>query len=338
MKTRANAGSFVYKCDLPCFLAVYGPVSMIADKNIEQEAAQWFAAQRRGAMSLDERQTFDAWRTDPEHQAALNRMHEVWGEVSMVSEMGVRPRQRESRYNRAAIAAALVLGVVISVSGGAWWSLDRQTDQTDIGEQRSQELGDGSVVALNVMTRARYDINDRARLVYLNDGEATFLVHKDPARPFLVRAAGFDIRAVGTVFNVRNRGHSLDVAVKEGVVEVRRSGQSQSVTLRAGQRFQINDTRLAAVARWKVTDIDPVAVDEWRDRVLTFENVAVSQVVEEFNRFYDRPVVVDPAMARRRVTVRLVMEDRSVTVKRLADLLNADVSADGRADTLRAGT
>ncbi|MBK1976923.1 FecR domain-containing protein [Brevundimonas sp. 3P9-tot-E] len=308
---------------------------MIVDDDIEHEAAQWFAAQRRGLMALEERQAFDAWRADPVHQAALNRMHEVWGEVSAVGEMGVAPRRRAGRSRRAAVAAVLVLGLTASLGGGAWWALNRSVVQTRVGEQRSQELEDGSIVALNVMTRARYDINARERTVYLNAGEAAFVVRKDAERPFLVRAGGYEVRAVGTAFNVRSRDRNLDVAVKEGVVEVRRlSGEGKPVLLRAGQRLQIKDAG-AWRAPLTISEIPTNAVDEWRQRVLTYEDAPISQVIQDVNRFYERPLVIDPAFGRRHVTLRLVIDDREDTVKRLAALLGAQVQRADRADRLK---
>ncbi|KAK0359111.1 hypothetical protein LTR94_032610, partial [Friedmanniomyces endolithicus] len=166
---------------------------------------------------------------------------------------------------------------------------------TRVGEQRSQELEDGSIVALNVMTRARYDINARERTVYLNAGEAAFVVRKDAERPFLVRAGGYEVRAVGTAFNVRSRDRNLDVAVKEGVVEVRRlSGEGKPVLLRAGQRLQIKDAG-AWRAPLTISEIPTNAVDEWRQRVLTYEDAPISQVIQDVNRFYERPLVIDPA-------------------------------------------
>ncbi len=288
-------------------------------------------------MSLDERQAFDAWRSHPLHQAALNRMHEVWGELSNVGEMVSAPRRRASGGGRrAALAAALVMGLVLSVSAGAVWRLDRTSTETGVGEQRSQELPDGSIVALNVLTRARYDLNNHERVVNLKEGEATFVVRKDPERPFLVRAAGYEVRAVGTAFNVRNRDSSLDVAVKEGVVEVRRlSGGGKPILLRAGQRFQVRDTSEHTLRHVKISTVPTTSVDEWRQRVLTYEDAPVDQVIRDLNRFYERPVSADPSLGRRHVTLRLVIDDRADTVQRLAALLDADIRDAGREDRLK---
>jgi transmembrane sensor len=288
-------------------------------------------------MSLEERQAFDVWRSHPLHQAALNRMHEVWGELSTVGEMVPAPRRRASvRGRRAAIAAVLVLGLAVSMSAAVVWRLDRTSSETGVGEQRSQELPDGSIVALNVVTRARYDLNDRERVVNLKEGEATFVVRKDPERPFLVRAGGYEVRAIGTAFNVRNRDRSLDVAVKEGVVEVRRlAGGAKPVLLRAGQRFHVQDTTEHTLKHAKISNISPTSVDEWRQRVLTYEDAPVDQVVRDLNRFYERPVSADPSLGRRHVTLRLVIDDRADTVQRLAVLLDADVRNTGREDRLK---
>lgn len=309
---------------------------MILDDEIQQEAARWFAVQRRGPMSLDERQAFDAWRAHPLHQAALNRMHEVWGELSAVGKLGAAPRRRDVRARRTAVAAVLVLGLAIGLAAGGRWLFAHPSTQTGIGEQRSQELADGSIVALNVMTRARYDINARERVVHLHEGEATFVVQKDPERPFLVKAGGYEVRAVGTAFNVRNRDRSLDVAVKEGVVEVRRlSGDAKPVLLRAGQRLQFNGAAATAPESMNISAIAPAAVDEWRQRVLTYEDAPVAQVIRDVNRFYDRPLTADPALGDRHVTLRLVIDDRADTVRRLAALLGADIHDAGQADRLR---
>lgn len=309
---------------------------MILDDEIQQEAARWFAVQRRGPMSLDERQAFDAWRAHPLHQAALNRMHEVWGELSAVGKLGAAPRRRDVQGRRAAVAAALVLALALSLTVGGRWMLDRPSTETGIGEQRSQELADGSIVALNVVTRARYDINARERVVHLNEGEATFIVRKDPRRPFVVKTGDYEVRALGTAFNVRNRDRSLDVAVKEGVVEVRRlSGDAKPILLRAGQRLQFKDAAATTQDPMKISAIAPSAVDEWRQRVLTYEDAPVSQVIRDVNRFYDRPLTADPSLGGRHVTLRLVIDDRADTVKRLAALLGADIQDAGQADRLK---
>lgn len=308
---------------------------MTSKAQVQEEAARWFAAQRRGVMPVEERMAFDAWRSDPIHQAALNQMHEIWGELSHVGEAlkTLEPRRRQGR--RKAIAAVLIMGLAVTIGSGAYLRYSLPLAQTGVGEQRSQELADGSIIALNVMTKARYRLSSDERVVHLSEGEATFVVHKDPRRPFKVRVAEYEVRAIGTAFNVRHRDHDLDVAVKEGVVEVRDlNGVHDPVILRAGQRFSIADLSAPALSEVRLSTVPVVAVDEWRQRVLTYEDAPISQVVRDLNRFYERPVSVPEGLGQRRVTLRLMVDDRADTVRRLADLLGADVEVKGRADQL----
>ena len=303
---------------------------MTVDRKTRQEAADWFVVQRRGPMSLEERQAFDAWRSDPVNQAALNHAHEVWGELAALKDAAQdypeRHRKPRPRWVANAIAATLALCLMGVAGMGLMDRLGSPSLQTGIGEQRSKELSDGSVVSLNVVSNARYDISPRERVVHLNDGEASFLVQKDPERPFLVKSGGYEIRAIGTSFNVRNRHQTLEVAVKEGLVEVRhKASGSKPVLLRAGQKFHVLLDKPEGTAAAKISTVPNVTVDEWRNRVLNYEDAPIDEVIRDVNLFYDRPVFVDPAQASRRVTMRVEIKDRGETMKRLSLLLNTPV-------------
>lgn len=303
------------------------------DDRIRNEAAAWFSALRRGLMSLEEREAFDAWRADPTNQAALNHMHELWGEVSAIKELGVTAPSPKSRAARIAGPVSAVLLAVTIGMGAAWWLGRPDQVRTGVGEQRTATLEDGSVVALNVVTRIRYEMEPDVRAVSLPEGEAVFFVRKDPARPFLVTAGGYEIRAVGTAFNVRHRDGVVAVAVSEGVVAVRAltgpDAGREIARLPAGQQLRLGDGAPASA---------PVAVEsvaQWRVRVIDYEDASVAAVVADLNRFFERPVQVDDAaLAGRRVTLRLQIEDRERTLRNLGEMLGADLRAQGAADLL----
>lgn len=67
---------------------------------------------------------------------------------------------------------------------------------------------------------------------------------KDPDRPFIVNIAGFDVRAVGTVFSVKLSKNEVDVIVTEGIVNVQPSA-SVAASLILGQALP----RLPAFSR-----------------------------------------------------------------------------------------
>jgi transmembrane sensor len=299
---------------------------MNLDDNTREEAAAWFATLRRGPMTVEERQAFDAWRASPVNQAALNHMHELWGEVSAIGKLGVAAPRRAAPRFRAAAAVAGAVVLVGALIGGIAVFQERDTVRTQIGEQRTATLADGSVVALNVVTKVAYRMEDDARNVRLSDGEAAFFVRKDPKRPFKVRAGDYEIRAVGTAF-------------KEGLVTVwalsgPRAGQ-EIARLPAGRKLSLAAEAGAGAGAGTAADIPVERVAEWRLRVVSYEDVSVETVVADLNRFFDRRLVVtDPALARRRVTLRLQVENRDQTLEVLGGLLGATVAHRGDEDVL----
>jgi transmembrane sensor len=110
-------------------------MSELAPRPQHDEAASWFAKQRRGVMSLEERDAFTAWRLEPANAAAYAELEQVWEllhaaqprfEPAAVSEMPPR-RQRIARSALIAVVCAASIGLgVISFSGHPefWTTLD----------------------------------------------------------------------------------------------------------------------------------------------------------------------------------------------------------------------
>jgi len=311
---------------------------VIQDDQITSEAAAWFAAQRRGPMSVEEREQFDAWRSDWRNQAALDEMHQLWGEISSLR--SISPPVRRSPLVRRAAAAIFWLGV----AGFAAWSVAggnvfAQSVHTEIGEQSTTTLGDGSVVALNVVTRVDYRIGAARRQVWLKDGEAMFFVQKDEAKPFIVHAGDYDIRATGTAFNVLHRDGMTEIAVSEGSVVVQSQAalgaNARTVSVVAGQKLVL---RSHAPTKRDLEPATPSSIAEWRMRAITYEDASIGDIVKDVNRFYPRPLTVtDPALAQRRVTLRLQVEDRDRTLGALAAMLGVTIHRTADTDVLANG-
>lgn len=309
---------------------------MIRDERAREEAGQWFAIMRRGATTLEERKAFDRWRADATNQRALDAMHELWGELAVLKTRAVAPVARSAPSRRAFMIAASTAAMV-AVGAGAFLAprLFRTEVRTGIGEQQTRALPDGSVMAVNVDSRLQYDFDDQRR-VRMDDGEAVFYVRKDPDRPFIVSAGAYDVRAVGTAFNVRRRGEALEVAVSEGVVAViDRSDGRELMRLRAGEMSVLPPQPALAPAMVMPVPVESVA--QWRMRVLEYDDVPVQTLIAELNRFYDRPLRIEgTALANRRITVRLRVEDRDRTLQTVAELLDARVEPGSGFDSLMA--
>ena len=309
---------------------------MIRDERAREEAGQWFAIMRRGATTLEERKAFDRWRADPTNQRALDSMHELWGELAVLKTRPIRPVAQPTPGRRAFMVAASVTALV-AVGTGAFLMprVIRTEVRTGIGEQQTRALPDGSVMAVNVDSRLQYDFDAR-RQITMDDGEAAFYVRSDPDRPFIVTAGAYDVRAVGTAFNVRRRGGAMEVAVSEGVVAIIDRGSGlELMRLRAGEKSVLPPE--SGKARGLVVPVSVESVAQWRMRVLEYDDVPVQVLIAELNRFYDRPLrIAGAALAERRITVRLSVEDRDRTLQTVTELLDARVEPGSGFDTLQA--
>jgi len=308
---------------------------MIRDERVREEAAQWFAIMRRGATTLEERRAFDRWRADAGNQRALDSMHELWGELAVLKSRPV-PARRHRPDRRALMAAAVA---VLMIGGGALFlpRLAETQVTTGIGEQETRALPDGSVMAVNVDSHVNYAFNER-RQVRMDEGEATFFVRKDPQRPFIVTAGAYDVRAVGTAFNVRRRGDAMEVAVSEGIVAIiARDDGRELMRLKAGEMSVLPPRPTQARPAVVVVPIETVG--QWRMRVIEYDDVPIRALIAELNRFYDRPLrIAEPGLADRRITVRLRVEDRDRTLQTVAGLLDARIESGSDFDTLIAAS
>lgn len=304
----------------------------------QEQAAAWFAAQRAGAMLVEQREAFDLWRTDPRNQAALDRMHELWGELAVLKLSGPAPR-KASPFPRRAIAAAALLVAVIGGTLG-WLALPRDPIiETVAGQQKSQSLPDGSLVAVNVASELSYSIRDDARVVKMGDGEAAFAVKADPQKPFVVQAGDFEVRAVGTAFNVRRRDGLIEVAVSEGKVQIcSGSGPDAGAvlaTLSAGQLVRFPDAYTPGQFAVVPATVPTEQISEWRMRVVTYENATVREVIEDFNRYFENQrLIAKGNLLQRRVTIRLQVEDRESAIETLAALLGVGVARSPEGEVL----
>lgn len=315
---------------------------MPIDNHTRQEAAEWFAALRRGPMSLAEREEFDNWRSDAVNQAALNSMHELWGEVAGIAQYDVGLLRRRRIRRKAAVAAAIA---AVLVPIGIFLSLPASTPAaqhqfaTAVGEQRQTTMPDGTIVNMNVATDLFYDVTDRKRAVRLDKGEAAFFVHKDKSRPFVVTAGNYEVTAVGTAFNVRNRGGKVEVSVIEGVVSLRaiagpHAGE-EFARLIAGKGVELGPVEQLDSKPVRIEPIAPQSAAEWRVRTLTYEDTPLSQVAAEFNLYFRRPLEIpQPELAGRRVTLRLQFDDREQALSTLAGLLGVRVERGTDSDQL----
>lgn len=101
----------------------------------EEQAARWFAALRRGVMSLEERDAYENWRRQSGNARAISDLERIWGALGMAQDhfaganaAPVRAAARGKVARSALLAVCAVsLGIgILSYSGPDrfWTTLD----------------------------------------------------------------------------------------------------------------------------------------------------------------------------------------------------------------------
>ncbi|MGX5819812.1 FecR family protein [Chitinophaga lutea] len=189
------------------------------------------------------------------------------------------------------------------------------TIATPIGRQFHLRLEDGTEVSLNAGSSLRYPVRfaGSSRRVTLQ-GEGYFRVAKDPERPFIVDAAGMDVRAVGTEFNINAYTDELQVltTLVEGAVIVKRG--ADSLRLQPGEQ-----SRLAAGRLHLLADANIDEVIAWKDGNFYFENSTLPVILRQFARWYGVEVVIEGAVDQRRQYFGMI--SRSASLSSVLELL-----------------
>jgi transmembrane sensor len=339
---------------------------------IYEQATDWLIKHREGGLDPRDKSRFDIWlRESPRHVQAYLEMSALWEDIPGLdasdnptsAELIARARTEDNVYPLArsdvsapnvrrsrepvgqvprrrglnafsGLAAAMLLVVV---AGATWYGLNRNTYATEIGEQRSIVLADGSTVELNARSRVRIRYTDQRRDVDLLEGQALFRVAHNKLRPFVVHSGTANVRAVGTQFDVYKKKGITVVTVVDGKVEVlsNETGSTaaavpagpaaamgagrSSIILVAGEQLAIagsTSQTASPIASERPHRANVAGAIAWTERTLVFESAPLSEVVEEFNRYNKRSLVItDSQLESMRISGRFSSADPSLFLK-----------------------
>ena len=297
---------------------------------VRDAAAQWFVRLQAPAMSIEERQGFEAWLDEhPNHRDEIQLLQGIWSATDLLPKERLlalceapakRPQRRPLlRYAVAAglFAVALGLGLFSGLSSSTDYSGEYATA---FGERRHIALPDGSVIDLNSRSRVRIEFAHHQRRVELAEGEALFAVEHDAGRPFTVDAGNGQVTVTGTRFDVRRDADKTRVAVAQGSVKVqgRAAPQAQFVSLTAGLGTQID--ALGTVATPYAVNAE--AITAWRNGKLVFDNAPLKEVAEELSRYRTHPLRIgSAAVGNLRLTSVFRADDPEALLKALPNIL-----------------
>lgn len=280
-----------------------------------QAALQWFnrineqPGQAKGAA-------FKRWLlADPAHRAAYDQAQVLWQKSAAPAarladeeqdalqrylDAMARPPARGGWRRVAGLAMAACLVLAVGVAGGwhpGYWLQDLQADYSSAGQIRQVTLADQSQVTLDADSAIAVDFAQGERRVWLLHGAAFFEV-THTGEPFLVEAAGGEVRVLGTQFEVREQGEGAQVTVRSGRVGVSPAQGTVARELTANQQLTYRAGRVG----------DTLAVDSdnrlaWRQGWLNYYQVPLAQVIEDLGRYYPgRILLLDGDLGQRKVS------------------------------------
>lgn len=311
----------------------------------EEEALRLFVRVRSGQMSSAETvAAAERLTRDTPVRANHDQLKDLWNELGGLSAdpailrmraeaLVALDRRAARRTFIRAIAAALF---AVTVIGGAWIFSGRTAPEqvqladareysTRVGQISSIALSDGSTAILdtNSAISARIGATGERGIEMLR-GRALFTVAKMRERPFRVRAGRAVVTALGTRFVVYRKQAGLDVNLIEGRVRVEpqlapdhqpTDPRSGAVEMAPGDQLQISQDvwRLARGGAWG--DLD------WVKGQLVFDNVPISQVIGELNRYSDKKfILADPELGLRTISAIIRTDDPAMLLRAIRAL------------------
>ena len=267
---------------------------------------------------------FEAWlRADPAHLAEFRRIDDLWHDLEGIDKYidrgaveamvdGLRTDARRERRargaslgggfwatRRGALAASGAVAVLLAVLGIGVFPLAQKDGryETALGERRSVELADGSIVLLNTRTTIDVAYSDEERRIVLETGQATFDVRSDQSRPFFVVAGNGIVQALGTEFDVYKSNGTTTVTLLEGRVAVHQLASipdqverppptsvpmaRPSVELRPGEQVSLVEGENPV----KVANVDVDVATAWQDGKIILQDARLDAAIADVNRY-----------------------------------------------------
>lgn len=304
--------------------------------DIYEAAALWHQAQARDDMDWE---AFAAWLdADSRHRDAYDDIALLDDDLdrSRAAVIALLPandpepleprRPRGPLYLVLAGVAAVLLAVV---TVGLWRDRTPATTSSYVaaaGQTRTIEAATGATAVLAAGSRLDVTTGRPLRL----DGTAWFDVRHDPARPLTISVPGYEIRDVGTRFDISSDGRNVRVAVAQGQVAITATATGERLEIAAGQAA-IGDAR-GQLERVPAT---PAAIGAWRNGRFVYDQVPLSLVAADIARYTGKPVLVDDGIAARRFSGILAPGDRDSMVAAVRQLAGVNVRREG--DAVRLG-
>lgn len=166
------------------------------------------------------------------------------------------------------------------------------------GQRLTFILPDSSTVTLNAGSEVKYSSDfGEQRSIWLK-GEAFFKVTKNINSPFTVQTNDFDVKVLGTEFNVNSTTTNQTVSLAKGKVNVLLKESKDEINLVPNEELVWNSKTKSVIKR----NFDVNKVSAWKDNILILDDEKFEDALPKINQFYGVNFIIkDSAIANQHI-------------------------------------
>lgn len=181
-------------------------------------------------------------------------------------------------------------------------------------------LEDGSAIWLSSGTNLTIDRTTEGETIARLNGEAYFDMTPDASRKFIVDLGQFQVKDIGTKFNIRayQAEQSIATALVEGQIDLINNSGNSFLTVKPGEFVQYDKS----THKISLNQQDPSIVTAWKDGKFVFIDQRLSKICKELENWYNIEIQIEDeklantrytSVVRRSTTVQMVLKILAVT-------------------------
>ncbi|MFC7292798.1 FecR family protein [Hirschia litorea] len=301
----------------------------VIPEDVISQAVEW-AGLLEGGLDADQQAQFEEWVSREElaaealaqHYALMRLVEKRADTTSKVIALPKKPHVW-SKYSK--MGALIAAGLAIAVFFGTQFDSQKQVQsaiQLAAIEKRIDDfqLADESRIWLDRGAQADFEQTQTSRLVSLKTGRIFLDVAHDKSKPFIVNSEDVQFVVKGTSFEVDRQKRKVELSVQTGVVEIHFSDAIK--TVRRGQKASFD----LATYQLDLSTMDDAKMALWRQNKLYFDNIALHEVTQEFNRYFDVDIIIrDEDLAAEKISGVYEISTPEAFTQTLSELLDLDI-------------
>lgn len=150
------------------------------------------------------------------------------------------------------------------------------------GQRLTFMLPDSSTVILNSGSEVKYSSDFGKQRGISLEGEAFFKVKKNNNSPFIVHTKDFDVKVLGTEFNISSTTIDQTVSLAKGRVNILLKESKDEINLIPNEELVWNAKTKVVIKR----NFDADKILAWKDNILFLDDIKIGDALPRINKFY----------------------------------------------------